>query len=493
MKRKTLIRLTALIVIAGTLAAFLATARTRDAGPIALSVTETSLGPVDPGIIDDSRTWFSVTASPGSRRVAYATRRGSKQCVIVNGVAGAEYDGIAQCTIKFSPDGSHLAYVAERYTIAGKIQLLVLDGAEQAEYTEIPFPGILFSPDGAHLVYFADIGGRRVAVVDGKPGGEYSDSDPYYMPAPVWSADSAHVAFAAVKGRKAVVVKDGTEGPEYDAIDGVALNCDGSRIAYVARRGTKKLVVSDGVESPLYDDAWPANLAFSPDGRRFAYSAKRAKKWFVVVDGVEQGECDFVRDLRFLPDSRRVCFKAERWIEHNTKHSSTLTSRLRMVIDGVPVGNEYGWIGDVAASEDASRVAWSAGEEETACAVVDGVAGKVYKAVDNVLLSADGKHVAFAADIEAGFMRLSHLLVVDGVERRMRGQPFWMVLGPEGRHAAYWGESVFSTRIGVDGVLTDARYICIGPSIVFDDPTAFHAVARRGREFLLVEVKITEK
>jgi len=55
---------------------------------VRLATKEVSLGKVHPGIYPPS-----LTVSPDSRRVAYGTRSGSKQFVVVDGAESQEYDG----------------------------------------------------------------------------------------------------------------------------------------------------------------------------------------------------------------------------------------------------------------------------------------------------------------------------------------------------------------------------------------------------------------
>ena len=132
--------------------------------PLELASREVSLGRMDPGIIAES-----LTVSPDSRRVAYVAQRGRKQLVVVDGVEGAEYDGIGEGTPIFSPNGGRVAYIAQR----GRKWLVVVDGVEGAEYDGIGQRHLIFSPDGGCVAYTAQRGRKQLVVVDGVEGDEY--------------------------------------------------------------------------------------------------------------------------------------------------------------------------------------------------------------------------------------------------------------------------------------------------------------------------------
>ena len=63
--------------------------------------------------------------------MAYVTNKGQKQCAVVDGQPGTEYDGIG--SLIFSTDGAHVAYKAQR----GEKQLVVVDGQPGAAWDAI--------------------------------------------------------------------------------------------------------------------------------------------------------------------------------------------------------------------------------------------------------------------------------------------------------------------------------------------------------------------
>jgi WD40 repeat protein len=135
--------------------------------------------------------------SPDSKRFAHIlVRDNERMCVVVNGVAEADYEHIATDAdgrnLFFSPDSKHLAYIAER----NYKWRVVRDGVEDKAYYQIAT--VRFSPDSKHLGYRADVSARSALVIDGteadiKPGDRiWSD----------WVWDNASTAcVAVVRGR----------------------------------------------------------------------------------------------------------------------------------------------------------------------------------------------------------------------------------------------------------------------------------------------------
>ena len=107
--------------------------------------------------IEDTRLgpWHSTTESIATSKdgchIAYATVKGEKWLVVVDGQPGPEYDGIMVDSLIFSPDGERVAYAAEK----GKKWLVVVDGQPGQEYDGIMEGDPIFSPDGKSVAYVA--------------------------------------------------------------------------------------------------------------------------------------------------------------------------------------------------------------------------------------------------------------------------------------------------------------------------------------------------
>lgn len=104
--------------------------------------------------------------SPDSQRFAHIlVREKDRMCVVVDGVAGPDYEHIGTDAdgrnLHFSLDSQHLAYIAER----NNKWCVVRDGVEGKPYYEIAV--VRFSPNSRHLAYQANTGVRRKLVIDG--------------------------------------------------------------------------------------------------------------------------------------------------------------------------------------------------------------------------------------------------------------------------------------------------------------------------------------
>ncbi len=238
---------------------------------------------------------LSLRFSPDGKRVAYVAKEGGKWFVVLDGKPGLEYDRIWPSSLRFSPDWKRLAYAARKgNSWAGK-WFVVVDGQTGPEFDTIVPDTLHFSPDGKRIAYAAVCrtaagGWESFVVVDEKAGPAY---DRIWAWSLHFSPDSKRLAYMAEKGGKWVVVVDGKAGPEYDLVGHVIFSPDSKRLAYVARKGSgdlaKWLVVVDGKASPEYHKIGKGTLVFSPDGKRFAYAVQKGIRWggkrFVVLDG----------------------------------------------------------------------------------------------------------------------------------------------------------------------------------------------------------------
>ena len=151
-----------------------ASAQQTNAQTGANKIQQTRLGPMDAEVMNPV---FSRDAC----HLAYVTTKGEKQCVVVDGQAGTEYDGISEGSLIFSADGKRLAYIAKK----GAKWLIVLDGQASAEYDGIAKGSLIFSPDGKRLAYIAKKGAKWLVVMDGQAGAEYdgiAEGTPIFSP-----------------------------------------------------------------------------------------------------------------------------------------------------------------------------------------------------------------------------------------------------------------------------------------------------------------------
>jgi uncharacterized repeat protein (TIGR03803 family) len=437
-----------------------------------------------------------VTFSPVGHRLAYVGSRGGKSYVVVDASIGPGYGLVSAADLQFSPDGQHVGYVA-RDAATPQSWHAVIDGKENEGFAGVE--RLQFSREGDHFVYVARTSNAEEfsVVVDGVSGPKYA-----LVQSVTLSRDGTHVAYVARKPRDpkgpsknvCVAVIDGKPGPDFGEISDVVLSPDGTRSAYaawdtapgrgvayavvdgaksldyvscstftfspdgrhlvyVATNNDKSVVVLDGQESDAHKAVAAESLRFSADGKRLGYVASDEDGWRAVVDG-KAGPARSVIDGRsfaFSPDGRHFRFKArvgsawatidddapapapgepvpcETATSADGRHTASVlvsgfeTSQqtMRVVLDGKPVGPECQTVQHLLLSADGRHVAYSGtviesggGGRSMAHVVFDGRPGPGFLSIESVGMSADGEHVACVARDEMGKKHV----VVDGFE-----------------------------------------------------------------------------
>ena len=441
MKRKILICLAALALIAAAAAVVLYVRSAREFraafgdGHAKLVFKETSLGKTHPGYVPST-----LTLHKKSRSLAYFATRGDKAVVVWNGAEGKPYDYDDSDWIRhdtdtrfvdgemfdgskwvgfgwtethererdnplvFSPDGKHLAYAARR----GGSTHVVFDGIESPEYSdvfyEITLPGkrkevcsLIFSADGRHFAYAATRGDEWFAVVDGIEGHHYFD---IALTALTFSRNGKRLAFIAESddGGRFLFIDDVPEqAVEAGARNNITVFPDSVLRLFVAKSNeTPSFIVdSEGLRNrgtfigSGVPCAWP-DMAFSPDSKRLAYIAPNCGQASVVLDGIEGKSYDEVRALTWSGDSRRFAFVGYTGPPFYVKSTSPVVSakapqKAAVVCDGV----EGALYDDVASSEISflpdGRLAYAAKCNGKQFVVVDGVEGPQYTAVEGAV------------------------------------------------------------------------------------------------------------
>ena len=468
----------------------------------------------------DFRSWMSdfLTISPDSRHVTCAVRSGSKRFVILDGEAGAHYDGIGN--LIFSPDSQHVAYVAK----AGSKAVVVVDEEAGKKYDSFERFSPVFSPDSKRVAYGVKMGDRWAVVVDGEESKFYD-----VIRTPVFSPDSKRVAYkAGPGGRKWLVVMDGKEGKRYDAVGDagapIMFSPDSKRVAHSARTGSKWFVVLDGKEGKKYDGILRITSIFSPDGQRTAYSVKDGDKYLVVVDGQEGKRYNNIRVPVFSPDSKRVAYFAKdssNWFVvvdgregkkydgvgegsllfspdgKRLAYTAVVSNRTFVVVDGEEE-EKYDLIGEgtLRFSPDSRRLAYAASVGGKWFVVADGKAGKPYDVIGegDPVFSSDSKWIAYAARIGDRW-----LVVTDGKEGKLYdgigpGTPFF---SPDSRRVVYDAELNERQFVVVDeteGKHYSSISVTGSGSIILDSPDNLHYIAvELNGDIYLVEERVKGK
>lgn len=395
------------------------------------------------GFNDPAMNQESFLSSRDGRRVAYMIMDGDGMAVVVDGAKGETFEGVAENSLVFSPDGTHFGYVGTR---PGK-QYVVFDG-QVHEYRGVSKQGIVFSPEGGQAGWVVAREKSWIVVIDGKESAPYDGIAPQGI---VFSPVGKRYAFAALSGDKNLVVLDGEEGPLFDAVVGLEFSARGQHAVYMALRDLKRYAVIDSAAYGPFDDLRPMSGQPSPenpmldvfetssDGSRVGFVALRGEEWFVYVDGVEAGPYKGCAGLALSPEGSRVAYLATRgegWfmIVNGEEHSSNSLQSLSF-------------------SPDGKRLASIVKRGNKRLALIDGAEGKEYDRIEEpgIRFSPDGKHTAYVADL-AG----ERFVVTDGLEsprfKRLGKTPMGFV--PNGSNTMYSvrrGENEALVIGGVEG------------------------------------------
>ena len=306
--------------------------------------------------------WYSrvelqgVKFSEDGQHYAYSAQKEGGWVMVLDGKEGKQYDRVSDPG--FSPDGSKFYYRA----FQGQDYIVVVNDAESKKYNEVWSEGfITFSPDSKHWAYMVRQLKQWYVVLDGKEG-----EANYWIPESLtFSPDSNHLAYIGkVKNGvstgqavnfKYVFVLDDKKGPAYDLVRNILFSADGSQYAYVAESSGRGFVVLNGKEiSPdLGGNHGHISQAFSPDGKQFAYVAESGGKYFAILNGKEGTPYDLATNLMFSPDGKKFAYIAIK----NNKSFFVVNGLEGKAYDGVsmpvfsPDNNHLAYIADVSSKQ----------------------------------------------------------------------------------------------------------------------------------------------
>lgn len=229
-----------------------------------------------------------LLVNPDRTRLAVVGESGGKQRVLtcafdrpVQVERGPSYDAVSR--LAFGPDGSSLAYLAER---AGQV-LVVLDGQEEPVRPGELFGPLVVSPDRKAVGVFALDGGTVRLQQFFLPSGP-GDHGLGGAESLVYSADGQAHAYAGNRGERWFVVAGEKEGPPFDRVVSPSFSPDGKFIVYRARKDGKRfVVVADPSgqtihQHPTYEQVFP--VRFTADGKAVAYGVKDGPRLRWVVE-----------------------------------------------------------------------------------------------------------------------------------------------------------------------------------------------------------------
>ncbi len=269
------------------------------------------------------------------------------------------------------------------------------------------------------------------------------------------SPDNARLAYVTPKGRQAQIVIDGVPGQTYDFVNlhAMSFSPDGKRFAFCAGYSDHKFLVVDGVpgvhRSRVEESDASCRVLFSHDSMRVAYVSKKGfRNEFVVLDGKEGESYPGVGDVRFIPTTQKLYYRAYRnnqkllVMEGQSARAMPFASFFLPVFS--PNGRRMAYV---------KLTDWETKEETTSReqVVLDDRPGKVYRRIPyaSLVFSPDSLSLAyFAYDVDRKCM-----LVVNGNESRKLydGCDRSPVFSPNGRRIAYWAERDGKWHVVVDG------------------------------------------
>jgi hypothetical protein len=416
--------------------------------------------------------------SPDSRRFAYSARRGTDRFMVVDGVEGRSYDPGSEMYPIFSPDSQSVAFMTRR---AGSV-FMVINSTESKPYASFrtTTPPTVFSPNSKRFAYAAETHDKKwVMVIDG------TESHPHdEVGSPLFSPDSQHVLYQARRGDSSFVVVDGVEGQSFERVERAIFSPNSKRVAYLVGHKQGAAVVTDGKLGLQYDLVEMGSLVFSPDSQRLAYAAKTGLAAFVVAEGKEGSHYDGIEEMPlFSPDGKHLAYAASR------------QGKTFMVLDGVE-GPHYIDITHPVFSLDSKHLAYAAAHGLTATVLCDGKQGPKHALGDivgsrsEIVFSPSSQRMAYRISVGGKAVRF----VVDGKESKLyeNVRPGSVTFSPDSQHVAYWA-SPFSGEwyIVVDGSTT-VKYTRVLENTlpVFDEIDSLHALAVRGDEIFLLQLKI---
>jgi hypothetical protein len=205
-------------------------------------------------------------------------------------------------------------------TVVGKdgksVVALALDRPARIErggrYDEVS--DVVFGVDGGTVAYYAERGGARFAVHEGREV-PLGDADlvgsPVVIPSRGGMAGLVSVPGGGVRFREPLGPQ-AREEASYDEAGALVYSRDGRFHAYAARRGETWFLVLNGKEGPPFDRV--VSPVFRKDGAMVAYRVRKNGARFVVVVGTADGavrlhaQHEQVFPASFTPDGDAIAY-----------------------------------------------------------------------------------------------------------------------------------------------------------------------------------------
>jgi hypothetical protein len=369
-------------------------------------------------------------------------------------------------SVAFSPEGKHYAFVVG----ASGTQRVVLDGVESPEFKACSFP--IFSKAGK-LFFWGVKEGKIVLSADGRiiPTSFAGEGTVVFSKdgAPWAAYGSEQVKHNGNSIYPGIVVMflDGVELGRYDDVGLPEFSRDGKHLAFLARDGGQMILVVDGKVSSRFDKP----------------KVNSSKAFSLFVNGPSMF---LYTSLYYLNDGGifALAEDANGWTVY--KEGNALTSYLQNVWGGgeytlilnkgfEDAASIYGR--SLAVAEDAPVVAWwerPSGKGAFWRVVVDGKPADAITSPDfwspqPLVLSHDGKRIAYAANFASGGAKKPEVyVIVDGVKNGPYAHVWGIRFSDDAKHFAYAasdGSSGDAWSYYLDGKRFGQKYSAVYPPV----------------------------
>jgi len=286
----------------------------------------------------------------------------------------------------------------------------------------------VFSPDGTRLAYVIIESAEKKGFWDTKHFDARVKVDDSLGQSfhSVWSAFSRNEptpSFVLQLGSGLLTetypLLTGVVDPDWYGVGTPVFSPDSKRVAYAAKRGAKDFViVLDGkIQEWPHAEHILTGPVFSPDSEHLVYLAQDGGLSMVVVDGVAKNKepantYNFAESLTYTPQGKPVYVAGIGGDSYRRRETNK--ARRRVVVDGV-AGKEYNCdaIENLLVSPDGKHVAYTVligsfrGDKTTV--VLDNQEGKPYEEFfPDTMRFTEGASLTYIAGDERGYFRVTH-------------------------------------------------------------------------------------
>lgn len=334
-------------------------------------------------------------------------------------------------------------------------------------------PHFFISPDGRRFAYLIE---KKGIVIDGK-----EHMFPHMYRGGVkegtfrFSPDSQHTVFVAwVDKQEETLFYDAVpENVGWNFIDhkGAVFSPDSQHIAYIARRyvggGVEYALKIDGEEREVFKESPAWSLTFTPDNRGVVWGESVDNKYQMRETSVDGSEPRLERKHGPALLTMNFFYGGGGQLGYIAKDSD---NKFFVVYDGQEHPLRFKELKSVLLSADGKHLAYVAEPETFRNVVVkDGQPSKVLGGLDadyvkeSLILSPDGKRWAYAIK-----QRNDRLAVIDGKEGKAYRDIAKLAFSPDSQHVAYRAALNNKLLIVVDG-REGPGYDELGPPIFSPD------------------------